>query len=45
MLWRGCGQGCLDFLEDGEDPGSSDKDTFEAGKGDDDEEFQFSDDE
>ena len=47
VLWRGCGPRCLDFLEDGDDAGTNDacRDTFEAGMGDEEDEFQFSDDE
>ncbi|KAF8524177.1 hypothetical protein JB92DRAFT_1463500 [Gautieria morchelliformis] len=46
LLWRGCGPGCLDFLEDEEDSSSNkvDEHTFDA-EGYGDEEFQFSDDE
>ena len=47
VLWRGCGPGCLDFLEDKDNSDTNDRsdDTFGSGKGVEGEEFEFSDDE
>jgi hypothetical protein len=45
VLWRGCGSGCLDFLENKEDNKADSKSdhTFKYGTVVGDEEFEFSD--